>query len=150
MSCGCREAAAQNADHFRALKLLGSALYALGDFQAARHELQQALRLQPDYPDALCDLGCTYCALGQTPEAANSFSDALTANPHHLEVCPVSCRTMFSDSRRLPLAQDAQDLFAARFAKQHQPFTSQECQVETPDGISSATRNLHAQSVVVS
>lgn len=81
-----REAAAQNTDHFRALKLLGSALYALGDFQGAQHELQQALRLKPDYPDALCDLGCTYCALGKMSEAAKAFSDALAANPQHLEV----------------------------------------------------------------
>ena len=82
----CREAAAQNADHFRALKLLGSALYALGDFQGARQELQAALQLQPDYPDALCDLGCTFCALGQTQEAGRAFRNALAVNPDHLEV----------------------------------------------------------------
>ncbi|KAK9853354.1 hypothetical protein WJX84_002688 [Apatococcus fuscideae] len=80
-----REAAAQNADHFRALKLLGSALYALGDFEGARHELQQALQLQPDYADALCDLGCTFCALGQTGNARKAFSDALLVAPDHLE-----------------------------------------------------------------
>ncbi len=87
-----REAAAQNADHFRALKLLGSALYALGDFQGARHELQAALQLQPDYPDALCDLGCTFCALGQTQDAGRAFRDALAANPDHLEVCRLTSR----------------------------------------------------------
>lgn len=91
----CREAAAQNADHFRALKLLGSALYALGDFEGARHELQQALQLQPDYADALCDLGCTFCALGQTGNARKAFSDALLVAPDHLEVSQ-------HDLKRLP------------------------------------------------
>ncbi len=107
-------------DHFRAFKLMGSALYALGDFEGAKAALKESLkwvdwsgaagreaqlncfaflhaqrpacitfacqpdlhpeaalfpalcpafsapllpcRLKPDYADALCDLGCTYCA----------------------------------------------------------------------------------------
>ncbi len=43
--------------HFRARKLLGSALYALGDLAPACAELDFAVALQPGYADAHCDLG---------------------------------------------------------------------------------------------
>jgi Flp pilus assembly protein TadD len=43
--------------HFRARKLLGSALYAIGDLEAAKNALTAALALRPDYADAHCDLG---------------------------------------------------------------------------------------------
>lgn len=46
-----------NADHYRAFKLLGSALYALGDLSGAERALRDSLAIQPSYSDALCDLG---------------------------------------------------------------------------------------------
>lgn len=52
-----REAISINQGHFRAYKLLGSALYALGDLSAAEHALQQSLAINPNYADASCDLG---------------------------------------------------------------------------------------------
>ena len=53
----CREAISINQGHFRAYKLLGSALYALGDLVAAEHALRQSLAINPSYADASCDLG---------------------------------------------------------------------------------------------
>lgn len=53
----CREAISINQGHFRAYKLLGSALYALGDLAAAEHALRQSLAINPTYADASCDLG---------------------------------------------------------------------------------------------
>ena len=53
----CREAARLEPSHYRARKLLGSALYALGDLHAARTALSDALALRPDYADAHCDMG---------------------------------------------------------------------------------------------
>ena len=53
----CREATVLNASHFRGFKLLGGALFAMGDAAAAKTALEEALRLHPDYPDAYCDLG---------------------------------------------------------------------------------------------
>ena len=53
----CREAISINQGHYRAYKLLGSALYALGDLSAAEHALQQSLAINPNYSDASCDLG---------------------------------------------------------------------------------------------
>ena len=56
-SCACREAIRLNEGHFRAQKLLGSALYALGDLPAAKAALQASLAINPGYADASCDLG---------------------------------------------------------------------------------------------
>jgi tetratricopeptide (TPR) repeat protein len=52
-----REACQINPLHFRALKLLGGVLYAMGDYRAAKDALKDALKINPRYPDALCDLG---------------------------------------------------------------------------------------------
>jgi tetratricopeptide (TPR) repeat protein len=56
--------------HFRARKLLGSALYALGDLAAARAELDFAVALQPGYADAHCDLGAPQASPGARARAA--------------------------------------------------------------------------------
>ena len=39
-----RQAVALNPDHFRAYKLMGSALYALGDFEGAKAALRESLK----------------------------------------------------------------------------------------------------------
>ena len=56
-ACACREAIALDARHHRALKLLGSALYALGDLAGAQEALRASLAVNPAYADASCDLG---------------------------------------------------------------------------------------------
>ena len=61
----CREAISINQGHFRAYKLLGSALYALGDLSVAEHALQQSLAINPNYADASCDLGESPCSQKQ-------------------------------------------------------------------------------------
>ena len=82
----CRDASTLNPKHFRALKLLGSAMYAQGDLQAACTALEAALQLNPAYADAHCDLGCVRCALGQVEEAKMSFANAVQHTPQHVEV----------------------------------------------------------------
>lgn len=84
----CRDAVGLNPKHFRALKLLGSAMYAQGDLQAACAALQSALQLNAAYADAHCDLGCVQCALGEVEKAKLSFKDAVNHNPQHVEVSP--------------------------------------------------------------
>ena len=86
LATGCREAAILSPTHSRALKLLGSALYALGDLKAARSALEQSLHLQPAYADAHCDLGCTLCALGEAAAAKAAFQNAVRHNSMHMEV----------------------------------------------------------------
>eukprot|EP00884_Botryococcus_braunii_P006354 jgi/Botrbrau1/1571/Bobra.0107s0058.1 len=80
-----REAVQMNPKHWRGMKLLGSALYALGDLPAARTALEFALQLKPDYADAHCDLGCTLCALDEAENACASFKAALALQPQHQE-----------------------------------------------------------------
>jgi tetratricopeptide (TPR) repeat protein len=53
----CRAAVRLNPEHFRALKLLGSALYALGDLLGAEAALRDSLAINPDYSDTNSDLG---------------------------------------------------------------------------------------------
>ena len=91
LATGCREAAILSPTHSRALKLLGSALYALGDLKAARSALEQSLHLQPAYADAHCDLGCTLCALGEAAAAKAAFQNAVRHNSMHMEVGQAGC-----------------------------------------------------------
>lgn len=91
----CRDAVGLNPKHFRALKLLGSAMYAQGDLQAACTALQSALQLNAAYADAHCDLGCVRCALGEVEEAKLSFMDAVNHNPQHVEVSTCLCCSVF-------------------------------------------------------
>lgn len=77
--------------HCRALKLLGSALYAQGDFENACSALQSALELNPNYADAYCDLGCALCALGRVEPAKEAFGNAARLDSNHVEV---SCERM--------------------------------------------------------
>lgn len=85
--CTCidREAIRLNGDHFRAMKLLGSALYALGDLQAAEAALRASLAICPSYADASCDLGCVLCARQHLEEAKLAFKDAIIMQPKHIE-----------------------------------------------------------------
>ena len=66
----CREAARLEPGHYRARKLLGSALYALGDARAARGALADALALRPDYADARCDMGAQGFGFMVLPDTA--------------------------------------------------------------------------------
>lgn len=80
-----KQATVLNPQHHRAYKLMGSAKYALGDFEGAKAALKQALILKADYADAHCDLGCTYCAQGEIEQAKQCFKAAIAANKNHLE-----------------------------------------------------------------
>eukprot|EP00245_Coleochaete_scutata_P009579 TRINITY_DN3182_c0_g1_i1.p1 TRINITY_DN3182_c0_g1~~TRINITY_DN3182_c0_g1_i1.p1 ORF type:complete len:818 (+),score=193.10 TRINITY_DN3182_c0_g1_i1:87-2540(+) len=79
-----REAAIMNPNHFRALKLLGSALYGLGEYSAAEEALEHSLFLKPDYADAYCDLGSTLHAQGEDEKARKSFENAIRLRPGHV------------------------------------------------------------------
>ena len=91
----CREAVKLDSKHSRALKLLGSALYAEGDLQGAKAALQSALQLKPSYADAYCDLGCVLCALAEVEAAKNAFQNAAQLNPQHLEVMQTRTGAVF-------------------------------------------------------
>ena len=56
-----------NPEHFRALKLLGSALYALGDLEGAECALRDSLAINPDYSDTHSDLGARPLQVNKKP-----------------------------------------------------------------------------------
>ena len=55
--------------NYRARKLFGSAMYALGEYAEAEDALQHALAIsraqRMEYEDAHCDLGCVQVSLSQ-------------------------------------------------------------------------------------
>ncbi|KAJ7553679.1 hypothetical protein O6H91_06G108300 [Diphasiastrum complanatum] len=80
-----REAAILNPAHYRALKLLGSALLGVGEYQAAEKALLEAIFLKPDYADAHCDLGSALHALGNDERAIAEFQKTIDLKPDHVD-----------------------------------------------------------------
>ena len=88
----CREAISINQGHYRAYKLLGSALYALGDLGAAEHALQQSLAINPNYSDASCDLGAFSLASQTGVPSLTTFSASnWEAAPPHCDTVGLHC-----------------------------------------------------------
>ncbi|XP_020104617.1 uncharacterized TPR repeat-containing protein At1g05150-like [Ananas comosus] len=80
-----REAAILSSTHFRSLKLLGSALFGVGEYRAAEKALEEAVFLRPDYADAHCDLGSTLHALGEDERAIQEFQKVIDLKPRHVD-----------------------------------------------------------------
>ncbi|KAG0488032.1 hypothetical protein HPP92_006843 [Vanilla planifolia] len=80
-----REAAILFPSHYRALKLLGSALLGVGELEQAQKALEEAILLKPDYPEALCDLGCVFYAMKEEEKAILAFQRAIDLKPDHLD-----------------------------------------------------------------
>eukprot|EP00252_Welwitschia_mirabilis_P015610 TRINITY_DN3445_c0_g1_i2.p1 TRINITY_DN3445_c0_g1~~TRINITY_DN3445_c0_g1_i2.p1 ORF type:complete len:848 (+),score=227.33 TRINITY_DN3445_c0_g1_i2:499-3042(+) len=80
-----REAAILAPTHYRALKLLGSALFGVGEYRAAEKALEEAIFLKADYADAHCDLGSALHAMGEDERAVQEFQKALDLKPDHLD-----------------------------------------------------------------
>ncbi|KAL7222216.1 hypothetical protein ACSBR1_024016 [Camellia fascicularis] len=80
-----REAAILCPTHFRALKLLGSALFGVGEYKAAVKALEEAIYLKDDYADAHCDLAFALHAMGDDDNAVKEFQKAIDLKPSHLD-----------------------------------------------------------------
>ncbi|KAK6938908.1 hypothetical protein RJ641_032416 [Dillenia turbinata] len=80
-----REAAILCPTHFRALKLLGSALFGVGEYKAAVKALEEAIFLKADYADAHCDIASTLHAIGDDEKAVQAFQQALDLKPGHVD-----------------------------------------------------------------
>ncbi|GJN30971.1 hypothetical protein PR202_gb19322 [Eleusine coracana subsp. coracana] len=80
-----REAAILSPSHARALKLLGSALFGVGEYRAAEKALEEAIFLKPDYADAHCDLGSALHAVGDDDRAVQEFQKAIDLKPGHVD-----------------------------------------------------------------
>lgn len=80
-----REAAILCSTHYRALKLLGSALFGVGEYRAAEKALDEAIFLRADYADAHCDLGSALHAMGEDERAIQEFQKAIDLKPDHMD-----------------------------------------------------------------
>uniref|UniRef100_A0A7S0WLJ1 EF-hand domain-containing protein n=1 Tax=Pyramimonas obovata TaxID=1411642 RepID=A0A7S0WLJ1_9CHLO len=94
-----RQAAILQPTHFRALKLLGSALFALGELEDAEQALTHAVALRPDYASALCDLGNAKAGQGKTEEAVSCYERALKVDGDLVEALYNMGNAMRSDSK---------------------------------------------------
>ncbi|XP_051150902.1 uncharacterized TPR repeat-containing protein At1g05150-like [Andrographis paniculata] len=80
-----REAAILCPTHFRALKLLGSALFGVGECKAAVKALEEAIYMKNDYADAHCDLASALHAMGDDESAVKEFQKAIDLKPRHVD-----------------------------------------------------------------
>ncbi|GFY86102.1 calcium-binding tetratricopeptide family protein [Actinidia rufa] len=80
-----REAAILCPTHFRALKLLGSALFGVGEYKAAVKALEEAIYLKNDYADAHCDLASALHSMGDDENAIKEFQKAIDLKPGHVD-----------------------------------------------------------------
>ncbi|RVX14974.1 putative TPR repeat-containing protein [Vitis vinifera] len=80
-----REAAILCPTHFRALKLLGSALFGVGEYRAAVKALEEAIFMKADYADAHCDLASALHAMGEGEKAIPVFQKAIDLKPGHVD-----------------------------------------------------------------
>ncbi|KAK3260851.1 hypothetical protein CYMTET_30213, partial [Cymbomonas tetramitiformis] len=76
-----RAAVTADPDHAPSLKLLGSAMFALGELEVARTALQRSLELDPSSGAAWCDLGVTLQALQLAEDATVAFQRAIELGP---------------------------------------------------------------------
>ncbi|KAG6399324.1 hypothetical protein SASPL_140800 [Salvia splendens] len=79
-----REAAILCPTHFWALKLLGSALFGVGEYRAAVKALEMAIYMNNDYADAHCDLASALHAMGDDENAIKEFQKAIDLKPGHV------------------------------------------------------------------
>ncbi|KAL5681171.1 hypothetical protein ACJX0J_007556, partial [Zea mays] len=80
-----REAAILCPSHARALKLLGSTLFGVGEYRAAEKALEEAIFLKEDYANAHCDLGSALHAVGEDDRAIQEFQTAIDLKPGHVD-----------------------------------------------------------------
>ncbi|KAM0037217.1 putative tetratricopeptide-like helical domain superfamily [Helianthus debilis subsp. tardiflorus] len=80
-----REAVILCSTHFRALKLLGSALLGVGEYKAVVKALEEAIYLKNDYADAHCDLASALHAMGNNDSAVKEFQKAIDLKPGHVD-----------------------------------------------------------------
>lgn len=77
----CRAILAREPDHFEARRLLGVTLYWSGEFEAAQHELAQALTIDPASVDTYLDRGQALRSLSRYEESLACAEQAVALRP---------------------------------------------------------------------
>ena len=78
-----QDASVKSPQNPRAHSSLGLALFQQGKMADAREQLEQALRLKPDYADAHHNLGLVWESRGRMREAIEQYGQALRINPEY-------------------------------------------------------------------
>ncbi|KAK6929679.1 hypothetical protein RJ641_003773 [Dillenia turbinata] len=81
-----REAVILYPTHFRALKLLGSALFGVGEYKVVVKALEEAIFLKADYADAHCDMASALHTIRDDEKAVQVFQQALDLKPSNVDV----------------------------------------------------------------
>ncbi|KAI0033174.1 glycosyl transferase family 41-domain-containing protein [Vararia minispora EC-137] len=71
--------------HPPTLLLLGSVYFALGNYQSALQTFGEILAVEPNYVEAMFNVGCTLQALGELADARNHWQQALQHDPIYWE-----------------------------------------------------------------
>ncbi|CDP01041.1 unnamed protein product [Coffea canephora] len=98
-----REAVILCPTHFRALKRLGSALVAVGEYGAGVVALEEAVFLNRAYVDAFYDLASALVAMGDEERAIMEFYKVLELKPGHVDAL-YNLGELFMDTGRYPRA----------------------------------------------
>ena len=109
-----RQILAVTPDHADALKLLGTALFQLGEAEQAAGYLEQAARRQRTDPHLLANLGQAYLALGRHADAEKKFRQASRLAPHEAQF-HVGVAAALAMARKLDEAEALLQRLTVRF-----------------------------------
>lgn len=131
----------------RALYLRGRAYKALGDPAAAADSYRGALRIDPQYSDALTSLGIALRAQGLLQEPAACYAKAVDLTPQAVEAW-INLGNVRLDQRKLEQAQDcferALELQPRSWLALHRRLPSTSCSstsTRDSDGLARHTRH---------
>jgi tetratricopeptide (TPR) repeat protein len=102
---------------------LGSALYDLECYEEAIASYDQAIAIQPDYPDAWNNRGLALSALGQQPEAIASYDQAIKIKPDDYRAWD-NRGDVFKDLKQYEAAIESYDRAIAINSEYRYPWSS--------------------------
>jgi Tfp pilus assembly protein PilF len=101
--CGCADT---GQERLRLLTEDGVFLYGRGDYENARQSFECALKLKPDDPALLYNVGQCYDRQGAAPRAEQAYQECLQADPNHAPCRHALAVLLLRGGRR----KDADDL----------------------------------------
>ena len=97
---------AEHADSPKLALLRGRVYVAQGDPNRARQQFERAIKLKPDYDDALMQLGQALMALRDYPPAIQALGEAVRLSPTSVEACDLLGQALVTE-KKYPEAVEA-------------------------------------------